>query len=63
MQTLAANFQTPNLFKIAGDLAKMKIDVKFSEADISHVKVGLPVKFTVDAFADQEFVGKVELDT
>lgn len=60
-QTLAANFQTPNLFKIAGDLAKMKIDVKFSEADISHVKKGLPVKFTVDAFTDQEFTGTVEL--
>ncbi len=60
-QTLAANFQTPNLFKIAGDMTKMKIDVNFSEADISQVKVGLPVKFTVDAFPDREFTGTVRL--
>lgn len=60
-QTLAANFQTPNLLKIAGDLAKMKIDVNFSEADISKVKVGLPVTFTVDAFPDREFSGVVKL--
>lgn len=60
-QTLASNFQTPNLFKIAGDLAKMKIDVKFSEADISYVKSGLPTKFTVDAFPDEEFTGTVDM--
>lgn len=59
-QTMAANFQTPNLFKIAGDLKQMKIDVNFSEADISKVKAGLPVSFTVDAFPDKEFTGKVE---
>ncbi|MFO0389047.1 MAG: efflux RND transporter periplasmic adaptor subunit [Alphaproteobacteria bacterium] len=60
-QTLASNFQTPNLFKIAGDLTKMKIDVNFSEADISQVKAGMPVKFTVDAFPDREFTGVVKL--
>lgn len=60
-QTLAANFQTPNLFKIAGDLSKMKIDVNFSEADISKVKVDLPVSFTVDAFPDREFSGVVKI--
>ena len=60
-QTMAANFQTPNLFKIAGDLSKMKIDVNFSEADISKVKVGMPVSFTVDAFAEKEFPGVVDI--
>lgn len=60
-QTMAANFQTPNLFKIAGDLKKMKIDVSFSEADISKVKAGLPVSFTVDAFEDKEFSGTVQV--
>jgi len=58
-QTMAANFQTPNLFKIASDLSKMKIDVSFSEADISKVKINLPVTFTVDAFPDKPFSGKV----
>ncbi len=60
-QTVASNFQTPNLFKIAGDLTKMKIDVNFSEADISQVKMGQPVRFTVDAFPDEEFTGAVKL--
>lgn len=59
-QTMAANFQTPNLFKIAGDLKKMKIDVSFAESDISKVKQNMPVKFTVDAFTDREFEGKVQ---
>ena len=58
-QTMAANFQTPNLFKIASDLSKMKIDVSFSEADISKVKDDMPVNFTVDAFPDKIFEGKV----
>lgn len=59
-QTMAANFQTPNLFKIASDLSQMKIDVSFSEADISKIKVGLPVSFTVDAFAERTFDGVVK---
>jgi HlyD family secretion protein len=60
-QTIASNFQTPNLFKIAGDLTKMKIDVNFSEADISKVKSGMPVSFNVDAFPEDEFKGIVEI--
>lgn len=59
-QTMAANFQTPNLFKIAGDLTKMKIDVSFSESDISRIKKEMPVKFTVDAFPEREFEGVVQ---
>lgn len=58
-QTLAASTTVPNLFKIAGDLKQMKIDVSFAESDISKVKVDMPVKFTVDAFPDREFEGKV----
>jgi HlyD family secretion protein len=60
-QTVAASYQTPNLFKIAGDLTKMKIDVNFSESDISKVKQGMKVKFTVDAFPDKDFDGVVDV--
>lgn len=59
-QTVAASFQTPNLFKIAGDLTQMKIDVNLPEADIGQIKPGLPAKFTVDAFQDRSYEGKVE---
>jgi HlyD family secretion protein len=58
-QTVAASFQTPTLFLIAKDLRQMQIDTNIAEADIGAIRVGLPVKFTVDAFADCEFRGAV----
>jgi len=58
-QTVAASFQTPTLFTIAQDLTKMQIDTSVDEADIGKVKVGQEVEFTVDAYADITFKGKV----
>lgn len=58
-QTVAASFQTPTLFLIAKDLRQMQIDTNIAEADIGAIRVGLPVKFTVDAFGDREFHGAV----
>jgi HlyD family secretion protein len=58
-QTVAASFQTPTLFTIAQDLTKMQIDTSVDEADIGKVKVGQGVEFTVDAYADNVFKGKV----
>jgi HlyD family secretion protein len=58
-QTVAASFQTPTLFTIAQDLTKMQIDTSVDEADIGKVKVGQDVEFTVDAYADITFKGKV----
>lgn len=58
--TVAASFQTPTIFQIAQDLKDMQIDTSLAEADIGAVKVGLPVRFSVDAFADRQFNGKVK---
>jgi len=58
-QTVAASFQTPTLFSIAQDLTKMQIDTNVAEADIGKVKVGQDVEFTVDAYSDTTFKGKV----
>ena len=58
-QTVAASFQTPTLFSIAQDLTKMQIDTNVAEADIGNVKVGQDVQFTVDAYPDITFKGKV----
>lgn len=58
-QTVAASFQTPTLFTIAQDLTKMQIDTNVGEADIGEVKVGQDVEFTVDAYPDITFKGKV----
>jgi HlyD family secretion protein len=58
-QTVAASFQTPTLFTIAQDLTKMQIDTNVAESDIGGVKVGQEVDFTVDAYPDITFKGKV----
>ena len=58
-QTVAASFQTPNLFVIARDLKKMQIDTNVSEADVGLLKDGQAVRFIVDAFPDRDFDGKV----
>ena len=59
-QTVAASLQAPELFTIAEDLAKMKIELAVDESDIGQVKVGQTVSFTVDAFADRQFKGVVD---
>ena len=58
-QTVAASFQTPDLFYIAEDLTKMQIETAVSEADIGAIKNDQAVTFTVDAYASQIFEGKV----
>ena len=59
-QTVAASFQTPDLFEIAEDLSKMQIETAVSEADIGMIREGLPVTFTVDAYPNQTFRGHVQ---
>lgn len=54
-QTVAASFQTPNLFQIARDLTQMQIDTNVSEADVGALKQGQPARFVVDAYPDREF--------
>jgi HlyD family secretion protein len=58
-QTVAASFQTPTLFLIATDLANMQVDVNVSESDIGGISVGNPASFTVEAFPDTLFTGRV----
>jgi len=58
-QTVAASFQTPTIFSIAQDLTQMQIDTNVDEADIGKIVVGQPVQFSVDAYPDIDFNGKV----
>lgn len=58
-QTVAASFQTPTLFTIAQDLTKMQIDTNVDEADIGRIRVGQDAEFSVDAYLDSVFKGKV----
>ena len=58
-QTVAASFNTPELFTIAQDLTDMRVIADIDEADIGGVKEGQRVTFTVDAFPDDKFEGEV----
>ena len=58
-QTVASSFSTPTLFTIAKNLTDMQLEAKVDEADIGLVKEGQKVRFTVDAFPGETFVGDV----
>ncbi len=60
-KTVAASFNTPVLFTIANDLTKMQIVGAIAEADIGNVEIDQPVNFTVDAFPNRQFRGRVSL--
>jgi len=59
-QTVAASFQTPELYKIAQDLREMNIDAYFTESDIGDIHVGQRARFRVDAYPNQSFHGEVK---
>jgi HlyD family secretion protein len=59
-QTVAASFQTPTLFTIAQDLTKMQINTSVDEADIGRIQSNQAVDFTVDAYPDDTFKGRVD---
>ena len=58
-QTVAASFNTPNLFTIGSDLRTMQVQANVDEADIGQVHRGQPVAFTVDAYPTETFKGDV----
>jgi HlyD family secretion protein len=59
-QTVAASLSSPILFEIAQDLRDIQIEANVDEADIGNVHKGNEATFTVDAYPDLEFTGKVE---
>lgn len=58
-QSVAASFQAPTLFVIAQDLSRLQANITVDEADIGDVREGMDVRFTVDAFPDRDFEGRV----
>jgi HlyD family secretion protein len=58
-QTVAASLQAPTLFTIAKDLTQMQVDTNVSEADVGRIAVGQESTFTVDAYPERVFRGKV----
>jgi HlyD family secretion protein len=58
-QPVASSLQAATLFIIAQDLSRLQANITVDEADIGDVEQGMPVKFTVDAFPDRAFDGRV----
>lgn len=58
-QTVASSLQAPELFQIAGDLRRIRIEANVDEADVGVVAKGNPATFTVDAYPEREFHGVV----
>lgn len=58
-QTVAASLQAPELFQIAENLSRVRIEAQVNEADVGAVAAGNEATFTVDAYPDQQFEGRV----
>jgi HlyD family secretion protein len=59
-QTVAVTLEAKTLFKIANDLKMMEVHGKIDEADVGQLRIGQLAKFTVDAYPNQTFAGKVQ---
>jgi HlyD family secretion protein len=59
-QTVASSLQAPVLFQIANDLTQMQVECVVDEADIGRVAEGQTVRFTVDAYPNENFSGTVK---
>ena len=59
-QTVASSMQAPTLFIIAADLTKMQVNANIDESDVGRMRPGQTVRFRVDAYPNDTFVGKVE---
>jgi HlyD family secretion protein len=58
-QTVAAALQAPTLFTIAQDLHQMQVDTNVAESDVGKLSAGMTATFTVDAYPNERFKGKV----
>jgi HlyD family secretion protein len=58
-QTVVAGLNAPSLFLIAKDLKRLQVWASVNEADIGNIHTGQSVRFTVDAFPNETFVGQV----
>jgi HlyD family secretion protein len=58
-QTVAASLQAPTLFSIAADLSELQVKASIDESDLGQIKEGQPVTFTVDAYPQDVFTGRI----
>ncbi|HTL43215.1 MAG TPA: efflux RND transporter periplasmic adaptor subunit [Vicinamibacterales bacterium] len=59
-QTVAASMQAPTIFIIAADLTKMQVNANIDESDVGRMRPGQTVRFRVDAYPNDTFIGTVQ---
>lgn len=59
-QTVAASLSAPILFEIAQDLRAIQLEASVDESDIGAIREGNPVRFSVDAYQERKFEGRVK---
>ncbi|MBQ5708070.1 MAG: efflux RND transporter periplasmic adaptor subunit [Peptococcaceae bacterium] len=60
-QTISSGISEPQVIMSVATLDDMQIEAMVDESDIGQVKVGQKVNFTVDAYPNENFSGKVRL--
>ena len=60
-QTISSGISTPQVIMSVATLDNMEIEALVDESDIGQVKEGQKVKFTVDAYPEETFMGTVRL--
>jgi HlyD family secretion protein len=58
-QTVAASMSAPTLFLLAADLTKMQVIASLDESDVGRIRPGQLVRFKVDAYPNEDFIGTV----
>jgi len=58
-QTVVSSLNAPSLFLIAKDLRRLQVWASVNEADVGRLGPGQSVRFSVDAFPDDAFQGRV----
>jgi HlyD family secretion protein len=58
-QTVAASFSSPTLYTIANDMSKMQVLATVDESDIGRISISQDASFTVDAYPDETFIGRI----
>ncbi len=58
-QTVAASMNAPTIFIIAGDLTNLQVVANVDESDVGRMRPDQVVRFRVDAFPTEEFLGSV----
>ena len=59
-ETVAADLRVPEMFIISSELSRMQLVARVRESDVGGIKIDNRASFTVKAFPNRQFVGKID---